>query len=93
MLSNFHRNWEKREKILIPVQEQPEFVITTHIVGKIFSMSMPLSRLQLQTKNIDLVLALQLANYVKMVSQDLMNDSYIRKIFKLVQESWRLEKK
>lgn len=35
---------------------------------------MPLSR-QLQTENIDLVLTLQLANYVKIVLQHLRNDA------------------
>jgi len=45
-----------------------------HIVAKVFSISMPLSR-QLQTENIDLVLALQLANDVRTVFQDLRRDS------------------
>lgn len=63
----------KAKKLLIAMQE-PEFVKTTHIVAKVFSISMPLSR-QLQTENIDLVLALQLANDVRTVFQDLRRDS------------------
>jgi len=64
----------KAKRLLIALQE-PEFVITTHIVANIFSSSMLLSH-QLQTGNIDLVLALQLANSVKTVFQDLGRDSY-----------------
>lgn len=78
----------KAKQLLIAIQE-PEFIITTHIVGKIFSISMPLSR-QLQTENIDLVMALQLANDVKRrfkkkkvkvlkkVLKDLRSDSFER---------------
>ncbi|XP_008178700.1 52 kDa repressor of the inhibitor of the protein kinase-like [Acyrthosiphon pisum] len=61
------------KRLLIAMQE-PEFVITTHIVAKVFSINMPLSR-QLKTENIDLVLALQLANDVRTVFQDLRRDS------------------
>lgn len=41
-----------------------EFIISIHIIGKIFSISLPLSR-QLQTENIDLVQALQFASCVE----------------------------
>jgi len=43
------------------VVEQPEFITTTHIIGKVFSINIPLSR-QPQTKNIDLVTALKVAS-------------------------------
>jgi len=41
-----------------------EFIISIHIIGKIFAISLPLSR-QLQTENIDLVQALQFASCVE----------------------------
>jgi len=48
--------------------ERPEFIITTHIIEKVFSVSMPLSR-QLQTENIDLLTALKVAGGVQKILQ------------------------
>lgn len=48
--------------------EQTEFIVTTHILGKIFAISMPLSR-QFQTENIDLVKAFKVSGDVQMILQ------------------------
>lgn len=57
-----------KAKRLMIIIEQPEFIITTHIIGKLFSVSMPLSR-QLQTENIDLLTALKVAKDVQQILQ------------------------
>lgn len=57
-----------KAKRLMIIIEQPEFIITTHIIGKVFSVSMPLSR-QLQTENIDLLTALKVVGDVQQILQ------------------------
>lgn len=57
-----------KAKRLMIIIEQTEFIITTHIIGKLFAISMPLSR-QFQTENIDLVKALKVAGDVQMILQ------------------------
>ncbi|XP_022162591.1 52 kDa repressor of the inhibitor of the protein kinase-like [Myzus persicae] len=69
-----------KAKRLMIIIEQPEFIITTHIIGKVFSVSMPLSR-QLQTENIDLLTALKVAGDVQKILQrfrgNVVNDFHI----------------
>lgn len=57
-----------KAKRLMIIFEQLEFIITTHIIGKVFSVSMPLSH-QLQTDNIDLLTALKVAGDVQKILQ------------------------
>lgn len=69
-----------KAKQLMIIIEQPEFIVITHIIGKDFSVSMPLSR-QLQTENIDLFTALKVARDVQKMLQsfreNLVNDFHI----------------
>lgn len=57
-----------KTKRLTIIIEQTEFIITTHIIGKVFAISMPLGR-QFQTENIDLVKALKIAGDVQKILQ------------------------
>jgi len=70
-----------KAKQLMVIIEQPEFIITTHIIGKVFSVRMPLS-CQLQTENIDLVTALKLAGDVQKLlerfRENVVNDFHIK---------------
>ena len=53
---------------------QPEFILATYILGHVLSLSLPLSKF-LQTKNIDLVEAIQTAdNVVNIIKQLRLND-------------------
>lgn len=67
--------------------KQPEFIITLHIVAKLFAINLPLCR-QLQSSSIDLSSAMQLASNVEDVFKAMRKDaeSVFREIFNSVNE-------
>lgn len=66
-----HANWDHvtwwvhlfRLQLLLSIK-QPEFIVTLHVVAKVFAINLPLCR-QLQTPNIDLANAMKLAKDVE----------------------------
>jgi hypothetical protein len=65
--------------------KQPEFLLTVHVVAKLFAINLPLCR-QLQSSDIDLAAAMQLANNVEEIFKDMRNnaDTEFRQIYESV---------
>lgn len=83
--------WEDRDSSsgayqLVCSIKQPEFILTIHILAKVFSISLPLSQL-LQTQIIDLVEAMSLADNVLSIINNLRHnsDEEFKKIFEEVE--------
>lgn len=84
--------WPDRESSsgayqLLCAIKQPEFILATHLLAKVFSISLPLSKL-LQMQNIDLIEAMSLADNVSDVLKNIRNnaDEDFKKLFLKVKE-------
>ncbi|CAI6362318.1 unnamed protein product [Macrosiphum euphorbiae] len=85
-------SWPDRESSsgayqLLCAIKQPEFILATHLLAKVFSISLPLSKL-LQMQNIDLIEAMSLADNVSDVLKNIRNnaDEDFKKLFLKVKE-------
>ncbi|XP_060845979.1 zinc finger MYM-type protein 1-like [Rhopalosiphum padi] len=86
--------WPDRESSsgayqLLCAIKQPEFILATHLLAKVFSISLLLSKL-LQIKNIDLIEAMSLADNVSDVLKNIKNnaDEDFKKLFLKVKEKY-----